>query len=116
MFLNFPRRRPRQRAQDLESLGYLVFSQSAQAVRFEGGHVQVAALSDHYECAANFPPPGVGYPDDGSIGDAFEFYQDGLDLGRIYVLAPGNEHVLDAVNDCVKSIGVTHRYITCSKP
>jgi hypothetical protein len=44
-------------------------------------------------------PVGIGDADDGALGDRGVARDSVLDLGRVHVLAAGDDHVLDAAHD-----------------
>ena len=66
--------------------------------------------------SARLAPALVGHADDGGLGDGRMRVQDGLDLGRVDVLAAGDDHVLDPVDDAVVALVVALGDVAGAQP
>lgn len=55
-------------------------------------------------------------PDDSRARDARKFDQYGLDLGRVNIIAPADDHVLDPIDDKKAPVGIHPSDIACMHP
>src|SRR5436190_18185395 len=62
-----------------------------------GGHARVPL--HRHECNGYFTPPVVGTTDDGGFEHGIVLVEDALDLRSCDVLATGNDHVLEPIDD-----------------
>src|SRR5690606_4022496 len=61
-------------------------------------------------------PFGVGDADDRDVGNAGAAHDRAFDLGRIDILAPRHDHVLDPVVDEIEAVGIAIADIAGAQP
>ena len=114
---------------EVEVLWHLVFGQAGQEEvaqffasggwrRLDSGTSARLGLRNRHddEGVADFAPPAIGCSDDGSLSHAWVVEEGGFHLGGVDVLASGDEHVLEPVDDEEETVGVEVPDVTGVEP
>ncbi len=101
---------------DFVALRHFEFREPLPAVRFERRDVERLARRDNHEGATDFAPLLVRDADHRDVADRVELDDRRFHFRGIHVLAAGDEHVLDAVDDGIEAVGVLHGDVARLEP
>ena len=82
----------------------------------KGREVQNSFRHRFDDCDDLFSMDWMLAPDDGRARDAGEFDQHGFDPGRVNIIAPADDHVLDSIDDKKAPVGIHPSDIACMHP